>query len=587
MAHIALLKCPFLSRLPKGFAKKASTSLFTYSENCPVMSQILARHASKKQEEEEINQQEHAEPEKAEPVAEPTPNMSKCPFLANIEDRRKLTRIVDTDLIDSSTREAVVKSSLIKNDRSPTEQTENFIKDNGTFDYNKFLHMEVERKKQDHTYRIFKKVNRIAESFPYAQEYSSNEAFDGQSISVWCSNDYLGMSRHPKVTEAVMKAVQEHGTGSGGTRNISGNSTYHEQLEASLAKLHQKDSGLLFTSCFVANDSTLYTLARSLPGCAIYSDAGNHASMIQGIRNSGVPRVVFRHNDVAHLEELLQKSDRSKPKIVAFETVHSMTGDVSPLKELCDVAHRYGAITFVDEVHAVGLYGEHGAGVAERENCVDDIDIISGTLGKAYGMLGGYIVGSSDLIDMVRSYAAGFIFTTALPPMILAGAIASIQVLSSPEGQTLRVRHQETVRDLRSRLKEAGLPVITCPSHIIPIHVGNAEDNTKVANYLLQKYGIYVQAINCPTVAPGEERLRIAPTPFHTPAMMDTFVESLVQSWTDCGLHLDTSAKDSRQPSLMECKFCEEPRPFDMLSQLEREFFLNGIFRPAMASMAE
>ncbi|XP_038068438.1 5-aminolevulinate synthase, erythroid-specific, mitochondrial-like isoform X1 [Patiria miniata] len=610
MAHLAILKCPFLSRLPHGFAKRAGTSLFTYSEKCPVMNQLLARHVSKKQAEEDDSQQENNNNNEQEKGSiPPSPGASKCPFLANMEDSRKLTRIIDSDLIDSSDKETVVKASRAKSDKASNKDDADFIKDNGTFDYTKFLHDKVAAKKRDHTYRIFKKVNRMAEAFPYAEEYSQHDGEESQPISIWCSNDYLGMSRHPKVTQAVMEAVKKHGTGAGGTRNISGNSTYHEQLEASIAKLHQKEAGLLFTSCYVANDSTLYTLAKSLPGCTIYSDSGNHASMIQGIRNSGVPRFIFRHNDAAHLEELLQKSDRSKPKIVAFETVHSMTGDVSPLKELCDVAHRYGAITFVDEVHAVGLYGDHGAGVGEREGCLDDIDIISGTLGKAYGMIGGYIAGDSDLIDMVRSYAAGFIFTTALPPMILAGAIASIDVLSSEEGRTLRIRHQKSVKELHHKLKQAGLPVIDCPSHIIPIHVGDSETSTKVANHLLVKYGMYVQAINPPTVAPGEERLRIAPTPFHTPDMMDQFVSSLVVAWTECGLTLEPEIRpleleqltlgpeqhllepERRQPEpkpSLECRFCKDFRPFDMLSHLEREFFLNGIMKPAVrVSIAE
>lgn len=315
--------------------------------------------------------------------------------------------------------------------------------------------------------RIFKKVSRSAQQFPSAVEYSHGE----KPITVWCSNDYLGMSRHSQVMAAVREALEQYGTGAGGTRNISGNSMGHELLEKRLAQLHEKESGLIFSSCFVANDSTLCTLAKSLPGCHIFSDAANHASMIQGIRNSRVPKHIFRHNDVGHLEALLSKVDKSLPKIVAFETVHSMTGDISPHEELCDLAHKYGALTFVDEVHAVGLYGFHGAGIGERDGSSHKMDIISGTLGKAYGHIGGYIVGSAMLVDMIRSYAPGFIFTTSLPPTVLYGALASIEVLASDEGRALRAAHQKTVNYMKSNFISAGLPLIPSPSHIIPIKV--------------------------------------------------------------------------------------------------------------------
>lgn len=314
---------------------------------------------------------------------------------------------------------------------------------------------------------MFKKVNRLAEQFPSAMEYSWGE----KPITVWCSNDYLGMSRHPKVINAVREALDKFGAGAGGTRNISGNSMGHERLERRLAKLHQKEAGLLFTSCFVANDSTLFTLAKALPGCHIFSDAGNHASMIQGIRNSGVPKHIFQHNDVEHLEMLLSKVDKNIPKIVAFETVHSMTGDISPLSKLCDIAHKYGALTFVDEVHAVGLYGHNGAGIGEREFVLDKMDIISGTLGKAFGNVGGYIVSTAKLIDMVRSYAAGFIFTTSLPPTVLYGALASVDILASEEGRKLRSMHQKRVAYMKSNLYASAIPIIPSPSHIIPIKV--------------------------------------------------------------------------------------------------------------------
>jgi len=427
------------------------------------------------------------------------------------------------------------------------------------FDYESFYEEKIGAKKKDNSYRIFKKVARLGSKFPQAEECTENT----KPITVWCSNDYLGMSWHPTVQSAVVEALYRHGAGAGGTRNISGNSPYHEELEKEIAGLHQKDSALLFTSCFVANDSTLFTLAKMLPGCHIFSDSGNHASMIQGIRNSGVPKHVFRHNDPAHLEQMLQKLPVETPKIVAFETVHSMTGAVCPLQELCDIAHKYGAITFVDEVHAVGLYGEHGAGIGERDNLLQEMDIISGTLGKAFGNIGGYIAGSAGLIDTLRSYAAGFIFTTSLPPTVLYGALASIRVLKSEEGRQLRQQHQENVRYLRSRLTEAGLPVVHCPSHIIPIKVGEPVMCKKLADDLMNRFGIYVQPINYPTVARGEELLRVAPTPHHTMEMMNEFVNACLTVWLDNDMELKSACS-------VECEFCQQPMKFEAFSDRHR-----------------
>lgn len=421
------------------------------------------------------------------------------------------------------------------------------------FNYERFFVSQIEKKKQDHSYRVFKKVQRKASNFPFAEEHTGSK----KDISVWCSNDYLGMSWHPKVTEAVRTALEKHGAGAGGTRNISGNSPLHEELEREIASLHQKDAALVFTSCYVANDSTLFTLGRHLPGVHIFSDAGNHASMIQGIRNSGAPKHIFRHNDPEHLEQLLKSVDINIPKLVAFETVHSMDGAVCPLKELCDVSHKYGALTFVDEVHAVGLYGTHGAGVGERDGCMDDMDLVTGTLGKAFGNIGGYVAGSANTIDMIRSYASGFIFTTSLPPTTLSGALASIKVLRSEEGMRLRFKHQEAVRYLREKLVDEGIPALHCPSHIIPIHVGNAALATKLSNDLMQKHHIYVQAINYPTVPMGQERLRIAPTPHHTQNMMDDFVDCLVDVWkaNNLDLHVDMCPES--------CEFCRKPLKFE------------------------
>jgi len=428
-----------------------------------------------------------------------------------------------------------------------------------SFKYEHFFQGEIAKKKNDHSYRIFKKVNRNASTFPHAREYSWGQ----KNITVWCSNDYLGMSAHPKVKQAVHEAVEKFGVGAGGTRNISGNSTLHEELENELADLHGHEAGLVFTSCYVANDTTLFTLARQLPGCVIFSDAGNHASMIQGIRNSGVPKYIFKHNNVQDLEANLKKVDKSVPKIVAFETVHSMSGAICPLEEMCDVAHHYGALTFVDEVHAVGLYGGQGAGVGQRDGVEHKIDIISGTLGKAFGNIGGYICGSRNLVDVVRSYGAGFIFTTSLPPTVLSGALASIRLLRSEEGRELRSRHKANVEYLRANLLAAGVSVEHTPSHIIPVHVGDPAICSELSDRLLKQYGHYVQAINYPTVPRGQEKLRIAPTPHHTPEMMDQFTADLKEIWLNLGLKLNQG------PCQGTCTYCKKPSLFNKL--IERE----------------
>ncbi|XP_024942952.1 5-aminolevulinate synthase, erythroid-specific, mitochondrial isoform X2 [Cephus cinctus] len=480
------MPCPFLTRLSANYVRNYGTSvIMNYRQHCPVMSRLSSSLAQS------VDQQVQESP-----VVTPE---EKCPFLSKEpETVRVASPAVEEDVINLDVA----------------------AKEENVFPYEEFFHEQIMRKKKDHSYRVFKKVNRLAEQFPAAMEYSWGE----KPITVWCSNDYLGMSRHPEVTNSVRKALDKFGAGAGGTRNISGNSTGHEMLEERMATLHQKEAGLLFTSCFVANDSTLFTLAKSLPGCQIFSDAGNHASMIQGIRNSGVPKHIFRHNDVQHLEELLSKLDKNIPKLVAFETVHSMTGDICPLEEMCDVAHKYGALTFVDEVHAVGLYGYSGAGIGERDWVLGKMDIISGTLGKAFGNVGGYIVGSSKLIDMVRSYAAGFIFTTSLPPTVLYGALTAVEILASDEGRSLRATHQKNVAYMKSILTAAELPLEPSPSHIIPIKIGDPFICSQVADTLIREKGHYVQAINYPTVPKGEEKLRLAPTPRHTKPMMDKFV---------------------------------------------------------------
>lgn len=370
------------------------------------------------------------------------------------------------------------------------------------------------------------------------------------------------------------EAVEKYGSGSGGTRNISGNTPCHYELESELADLHQKDAALVFTSCFVANDSTLFTLAKLMPSklsfilgisrfltfpslfidCHIFSDAGNHASMIQGIRNSAVPKHIFRTCDAAHLEQLLSQVPKSTPKIVAFETVHSMSGDIAPVQELCEVAKKFNAITFVDEVHAVGLYGKTGAGVAERDGVSDMVDIFSGTLGKAYGNVGGYIAGSKALVDVIRSYAAGFIFTTSLPPTVLRGALKAVQILKGPEGEMLRQVHQAKAEYFKQGLRSRGIAQLPSKSHIIPVPIGNAWLSTWISNELMRKYGHYVQAINYPTVPRGQERLRIAPSPLHSYEMIDEFLEDFVHVWKRAGLPMGREKIDPTE----RCGHCNK-----------------------------
>lgn len=421
------MSCPFLSRFSANYVRNYSEFLVqTYGVYCPVLSKQFHTNST------DGNKVQTGLAAVAVSRTNSTPN--QCSYPSAVHPNESLPKSM---------------ASCVKE-----VENRNAIDVTGTFSYENFFHDQILKKKQDYSYRIFRKVNRLAGPglFPHALEYSKEE----RPITVWCSNDYLGVSAHPKVKEASIKAIECHGTGAGGTRNISGNSLHHEMLEKRLARLHQKDGALVFTSCFVANDSTLFTLAKLLPGCHIFSDAGNHASMIQGIRNSGVPKHIFRHNDPKHLRSLLQHVDRSVPKIVAFETVHSMTGAICPLEELCDVAHEYGALTFIDEVHAVGLYGRNGAGIGERDGLLPKMDIISGTLGKAFGNIGGYIASSEKLIDMVRSYAAGFIFTTSLPPSVVCGAYAAIELLASDEGRALRSKHQSNVEYLKSLLQREG-----------------------------------------------------------------------------------------------------------------------------------
>ncbi|GAP90054.2 putative 5-aminolevulinate synthase [Rosellinia necatrix] len=408
---------------------------------------------------------------------------------------------------------------------------------NTKFDYDGFYEAELDKKHKDKSYRYFNNINRLAKEFPEAHGAKKEER-----VAVWCSNDYLGMGRNPQVLKQMHETLDEYGSGAGGTRNISGHNKHAIELEETLAKLHAKEAALAFSSCYVANDATLATLGSKMPDCVILSDSLNHASMIQGIRHSGTRKVVFRHNDLEDLESKLVSLPLHVPKIIAFESVYSMCGSIGPIAEICDLAEKYGAITFLDEVHAVGMYGPHGAGVAEhldfeahqqgrpRGTVMDRVDIITGTLGKAYGCVGGYIAGSAKLVDMIRSLAPGFIFTTSLPPATMAGARAAIEYQMEYKGD--RRLQQLHTRAVKEALDARDIPVIPNPSHIIPILVGNAELAKQASDMLLNDYQIYVQSINYPTVPVGQERLRITPTPGHTKKYRDELVNVIDEIWS-------------------------------------------------------
>ncbi|XP_038637596.1 5-aminolevulinate synthase, nonspecific, mitochondrial-like isoform X3 [Scyliorhinus canicula] len=541
---IFMHSCPFLLRVPHIFIQKAGPSLAIYAQRCPVISRSLVTSG--------INLQWVKKKGPSGPAAlisawlspitamvQPfsqaaapiTANFNAdCPFVES-EMKKGISTVilkaslsVQEDVAYMSPQQESAEypaisgwsSGLVQmfqdslssvgNDKLTVTHLlqDNMTKELPIFDYDEFFTQKIEEKKNDHTYRVFKTVNRKAEEYPLAEYYEP--LAEKKNVSVWCSNDYLGMGSHPRVLKAIMETVQEYGAGAGGTRNISGTSKFHVDLESELASLHQKDAALLFTSCYVANDSTLFTLAKLLPG------------------------------------------------------------GICPLEELCDVAHKYGAITFVDEVHAVGLYGTHGAGIGERDDIMHKIDILSGTLGKAFGCVGGYIASTAALTDTIRSYAAGFIFTTALPPMVLAGALESVRTLKSEEGQALRRSHQRNVKYMRQLLMDAGLPVINCPSHIIPIRVCDAARNTEISNIMMSRHDIYVQAINYPTVPRGEELLRLAPSPHHEPRMMEYFVDCLVEAWKEVGLSMQSLSSAT-------CSFCQRPLHFELMSEWERSYF--------------
>ena len=399
--------------------------------------------------------------------------------------------------------------------------------DSGAVDYTRVFNQAIDRLHAEGRYRVFIDILRNKGMFPNARCFAGHNG--PKPITVWCSNDYLAMGQHPKVIAAMEEALHDVGAGSGGTRNIGGNTHYHVELEAELADLHGKETALLFTSGYVSNEATLSTLAKILPGCVIFSDELNHASMIAGIRNSGCEKQVWRHNDLAHLEELLAAADPAVPKLIAFESVYSMDGDVAPLHAICDLADRYNALTYLDEVHAVGMYGARGGGISERDQAAHRITIIEGTLGKAFGVMGGYIAADQVIVDVIRSYAPGFIFTTSLSPVLVAGVLASVKHLKASSVE--REGQQAAAAMLKAMMTDAGLPVLPTDTHIVPLMVGDPVKAKRISDILLAEYGVYVQPINYPTVPRGTERLRFTPGPQHSREMMAELTDALSEIW--------------------------------------------------------
>jgi 5-aminolevulinate synthase len=408
-------------------------------------------------------------------------------------------------------------------------------------DYKGFFASALNRLRDERRYRVFADLERIAGRYPHATWHSPHGQRD---VVIWCSNDYLGMAQHPKVIGAMVEAAARMGTGAGGTRNIAGTNHPLVELERELANLHNKPAALVFTSGYVSNETGISTIARLLPNCLLLSDARNHNSMIEGVRRSGCEKQIWRHNDFGHLEELLKASDPARPKLIVFESLYSMDGDVAPVHAICDLAERYGAMTYCDEVHAVGMYGPCGGGICERDNAMQRVDVIEGTLAKAFGCLGGYIAASEELVDAVRSYAPGFIFTTALPPAICAAATAAIRHLKNSSWE--RERHQERAARVKAVLNAAGLPVMPSVTHIVPVLVGDPEKCKAASDLLLSEHGVYIQPINYPTVPRGMERLRITPSPYHDDVLIDALAEALVDVWERLELprHLQAAAAE-------------------------------------------
>ena len=402
-----------------------------------------------------------------------------------------------------------------------------------TFNYENHFKRIIDQIKDEGRYRVFIDILRKSQNFPNASWFEKGKSVQ-EDITVWCSNDYLGMGQNQKVLDAMRNALEKCGAGSGGTRNISGTTHYHVELEKELADLHGKDSALLFTSGYISNEATLSTLAASLKDCIVFSDELNHSSMIQGIRSSGSKKIIFRHNDLEDLNNKIKQFDKNIPKLIAFESVYSMDGDIAPIKEISKIAKENNALTYLDEVHAVGMYGKNGGGISDLLNISNEIDIIEGTLAKAYGVMGGYITGNKHIVDTIRSYSSGFIFTTSLPPCIVAGALASVRYLKESDQE--RQQHKKIVKYLKQKLLKESIPVIENSSHIVPVKVGDPMLCKRASDLLLSKYKIYVQPINYPTVPRGTERLRITPTPLHNEEMVDSLVESLKSVWKNLNI---------------------------------------------------
>ncbi len=408
-------------------------------------------------------------------------------------------------------------------------------------DFEKFFTERLEALKASGNYRVFAELERCAGDFPRARRYEGDAVED---VTVWCSNDYMGMGQHPEVLYAMQQAVAQHGAGAGGTRNISGTNHLHVLLERELADLHGKEAALIFTSGYVANMTALSTLASRTPNCIVYSDALNHNSMIEGLRHSRAEKRIFKHNDPADLDRLMAADDPERPKLVMFESVYSMDGDVAPIGALLDVCEKHGALSYLDEVHAVGMYGARGGGIAERDGVMDRVNVVQGTLAKAFGVIGGYVAASAATIDFIRSFGNGFIFTTALPPAVAAGALKSVQIIKNEPG--LRARHQERAATLKRKLREAGLPLMPSECHIVPVLVGDPVACRKASDLLMERHRIYVQPINYPTVPHGTERLRLTPTPYHTDAQIDDLIRGLKDIWKALDLPQQGTVEDSK-----------------------------------------